>query len=157
MSWDLLLNIDLARNWLTATWCGVHESRLTDLTLEMWTPKFRWIPAHLMHKNIPKFHEAHRGPEKQRNGPWYIAIRMTFTASHYWFFLNLLANGNHESFLTYSLFMLSELISFEEFVSLSTNLWFNWVRLGYKVYFMLYDMVTFSFLLYLVAYQLSSF
>lgn len=30
----------------------------------MWTPRLRWIPAHRMHRNIPKFHEAHLGPRR---------------------------------------------------------------------------------------------
>ena len=39
-------------------------SRFTDFTLEMCTPRLRWIPAHLMHRNIPKFQDAHLGPER---------------------------------------------------------------------------------------------
>lgn len=49
---------------LTATCSGVHVSKLTDFTLEMWTPRFLCIPAHRIHKNTPKFHDAQRGPEK---------------------------------------------------------------------------------------------
>lgn len=48
---------------------GVHASKFTDLTFEMWTPRFRWIPAHRMHRKTPKFHEAHRGPEREERGP----------------------------------------------------------------------------------------
>lgn len=46
------------------TWIcsGVHWSRLTDLTRDMCTPRFRWIPAHLIQINTPRFQEAHRGP-----------------------------------------------------------------------------------------------
>lgn len=51
------------RAW-DSTWIcsGVHWSRLTDLTRDMCTPRFRWIPAHLMQINTPRFQEAHRGP-----------------------------------------------------------------------------------------------
>lgn len=42
---------------------GVHWSKLTDLTLDMWTPKFRCIPAHLIQIKTPVFQEAHRGPK----------------------------------------------------------------------------------------------
>ena len=48
---------------------GVQESRLTLLTLEMWTPRFLWIPAHLMHMNTPRFQDAHRGPESVSTEP----------------------------------------------------------------------------------------
>lgn len=47
---------------LTATCCGVHVSRLTLLTLDIWTPRLRWMPAQRMHRKIPKFHDAHLGP-----------------------------------------------------------------------------------------------
>lgn len=52
------------------TWIcsGVHWSRLTDLTLEMWTPRFRWIPAQRIHMNTPRFQEAQRGPETAETG-----------------------------------------------------------------------------------------
>lgn len=40
----------------------VHWSRLTDFTLEMWTPRLRWMPAQRIHMNTPRFHDAHRGP-----------------------------------------------------------------------------------------------
>lgn len=43
---------------------GVQESKLTDLTFEMWTPKFLCIPAQRIHKNTPRFHEAHLGPKR---------------------------------------------------------------------------------------------
>ncbi|KAG8261577.1 hypothetical protein J6590_070018 [Homalodisca vitripennis] len=50
---------------LTTTCSGVHESKLTDLTLEMWTPRLRWIPAHRIHKKIPRFQDAHLGPNRE--------------------------------------------------------------------------------------------
>jgi len=50
------------QNFLTETCSPVHESRFTDLTRETWTPRFRWIPAHRMHRKIPRFHDAHLGP-----------------------------------------------------------------------------------------------
>ena len=53
---------ELRKSVLTATCSGVQVSRFTDFTLEICTPRLRWIPAHLMHKKIPKFHEAHLGP-----------------------------------------------------------------------------------------------
>ena len=49
--------------WLTASCSAVQASRLTDFTFETWTPRLRWIPAHRMHRNTPRFHDAHRGPE----------------------------------------------------------------------------------------------
>lgn len=41
---------------------GVHESRFTDFTRDIWTPRFRCIPAHRMHRKTPRFQEAQRGP-----------------------------------------------------------------------------------------------
>ena len=52
----------LIYNPLKLTCSGVHVSKLTDLTLEMWTPKFLWIPAQRMQRKMPRFHDAHRGP-----------------------------------------------------------------------------------------------
>lgn len=51
-----------------STWiCSeVHWSRLTDLTLDMCTPRFLWMPAHLMQINTPRFQEAHLGPDNAR-------------------------------------------------------------------------------------------
>ena len=51
-------------NNLPATCFGFQESRLTLLTFEMWTPSPLWIPEHRMQTKMPKFHTAHRGPEK---------------------------------------------------------------------------------------------
>lgn len=31
----------------------------------MWTPRFRWIPAHRMQIKMPKFHEDHLGPVRE--------------------------------------------------------------------------------------------
>lgn len=50
---------------LTSICSGVHESRFTDLTLDICTPKFRCIPAHRMHRKTPRFHDAHRGPREE--------------------------------------------------------------------------------------------
>lgn len=47
---------------LTATCSGVHVSKFTDLTLEMCTPKLRCMPAQRIHRKIPIFHDAQRGP-----------------------------------------------------------------------------------------------
>ena len=55
------------RTVLTCICSSVHESRLTDLTLDICTPRLRCIPAHLMHKNIPRFHDAHLGPVGGKN------------------------------------------------------------------------------------------
>jgi len=149
-SWGLLLkpsllansNIPISHRCL-GTYCSISILQEIDLLLlgvestnlgwPIWPlrcerPNFGGYQHTWCTRIFPNSTRPIEGLQKQRNGPWYIAIRMTFTASHYWFFLNLLANGNHESFLTYSLFLLIELISFEEFVSLSPNLWFNWVR-----------------------------
>lgn len=43
----------------------VHWSRLTDFTLDIWTPRFLWIPAHRIQMNTPIFQDAHRGPAKR--------------------------------------------------------------------------------------------
>ena len=57
----LCLSLDVyVYTWICS---GVHWSRLTDLTLEMWTPRLRWMPAQRMHMNTPRFHDAHRGPK----------------------------------------------------------------------------------------------
>lgn len=60
------------------TWIcsGVHWSRLTDLTLEMWTPRLRWIPAQRMHMNTPRFQDAHRGPETGETLAWKMRNRV---------------------------------------------------------------------------------
>lgn len=50
---------------LTSICSGVHESRFTDFTLDICTPKFRCIPAQRMHRKTPRFHEAHRGPKQE--------------------------------------------------------------------------------------------
>ena len=47
---------------LTSICSGVHESRFTDFTLDIWTPKFRCIPAQRIQRKTPRFHDAHRGP-----------------------------------------------------------------------------------------------
>ena len=49
---------------LTAICSGVHESKFIDFTLDICTPKFLCMPAHLIHKNTPMFHDAHLGPTK---------------------------------------------------------------------------------------------
>ena len=66
------LNIDLNSCVLTATWWGVHESKFTDFTLEIWTPKFRWIPAQRIHTKMPIFHEAHLGPWKKKKISYFL-------------------------------------------------------------------------------------
>ena len=51
--------------WLThctSICSGVQESKLTDLTRDMCTPRLRWIPAQRMHMNTPRFQDAQRGP-----------------------------------------------------------------------------------------------
>lgn len=55
---------------MSCTWIcsGVHWSRLTDFTLEMWTPRLRWMPAQRIHMNTPRFHDAHRGPGMGKKG-----------------------------------------------------------------------------------------
>lgn len=47
---------------LTSICSGVHESRFTDFTRDIWTPKFRCMPAQRIQRKTPKFHDAHRGP-----------------------------------------------------------------------------------------------
>lgn len=56
------------KRWLqlTSICSGVHESRLTDFTLDIWTPKFRCIPAQRIQRKTPRFHDAHRGPVERR-------------------------------------------------------------------------------------------
>lgn len=51
---------------LTSICSGVHESRFTDFTLDIWTPKFRCIPAQRIQRKTPRFHDAHRGPVERR-------------------------------------------------------------------------------------------
>lgn len=65
----------------TTTCSGVQVSKLTDLTLLMWTPRFLCIPAHLIHKNIPKFQLAHRGPgvKERKNKTKHVIIEPFFT------------------------------------------------------------------------------
>lgn len=61
------LNSNVSIVWpLTWTCSCVHWSRLTDLTLEMWTPRLRWIPAQRMQTKMPKFQDAHLGPGTER-------------------------------------------------------------------------------------------
>lgn len=57
-----------AKKGAAGTWIcsGVHWSRLTDLTLDMCTPRFLWMPAHLMQIKTPRFHEAHLGPVREK-------------------------------------------------------------------------------------------
>jgi hypothetical protein len=61
---------------LTLTCSGVQASKFTDFTFEMCTPKFLWIPAQVIHTNIPRFQEAHLGPKgiKIVNGDQEILI-----------------------------------------------------------------------------------
>ena len=47
---------------LTATSLGFQLSRLTLLTLLMWTPRFLWMPAQRMQRKMPRFQLAQRGP-----------------------------------------------------------------------------------------------
>ena len=44
---------------------GVQESRLTDFTRDMCTPRLRWMPAQRIQRKTPRFHDAQRGPEKK--------------------------------------------------------------------------------------------
>lgn len=37
-------------------------SRFTDRTRDMCTPRFLWMPAHRIHRKMPRFHDAHLGP-----------------------------------------------------------------------------------------------
>ena len=46
----------------TAICSAVHESRLTDLTRDTWTPRLRCMPAHRIQRKTPRFHDAHLGP-----------------------------------------------------------------------------------------------
>lgn len=65
----LLFSCTNAVRYENSTWiCSeVHWSRLTDLTLDMWTPKFLWMPAHRMQIKTPRFQEAHLGPDNTRD------------------------------------------------------------------------------------------
>ena len=40
-----------------------HAARVKKgaVTFEMWTPIRRWMPEHWMHRNVPRFHDAHDG------------------------------------------------------------------------------------------------
>ena len=52
-------------SFIIATCSGVHVSSATDLTLLMWTPRLRWMPAQRMQTNMPMLCDAHRGPINQ--------------------------------------------------------------------------------------------
>lgn len=45
------------------TCLAFHSSKETDRTKEIWTPRLRWIPLHLMQMNTPKLADAQRGPK----------------------------------------------------------------------------------------------
>lgn len=70
----VFLSHSVVYTWICS---GVHWSRLTDLTLEMCTPRLRWMPAQRIHMNTPRFHEAHRGPEKEKDEEMFF---FTFTS-----------------------------------------------------------------------------
>ena len=60
-----MVNSVAFKRWLThstSICSGVQESKLTDLTRDMCTPRLRWIPAQRMHINTPRFQDAQRGP-----------------------------------------------------------------------------------------------
>lgn len=55
------------RERLELTCCGVHRSRLTDLTREIWTPSPLWSAAHRKQRKIPKDHDVHEGPRRRQS------------------------------------------------------------------------------------------
>ena len=56
--------------WSIALCSELHSSNSTERTLEMLTPRFRWIPEHSMQTRIPRFSDAHVGlgmPQSAQN------------------------------------------------------------------------------------------
>lgn len=70
----------------TAICSGVHWSRLTDLTLEMWTPRLRWMPAHRMQMKMPKFHDVHRGPLASQSAQYLFSSSRSILLNMAWYF-----------------------------------------------------------------------
>ena len=73
--------------YLTSICSSVQLSKLTDLTRDIWTPKLRWIPAHLIQINTPKFHEAHLGPVVEATRT--INVKKKSLLTSYWMYLSL--------------------------------------------------------------------
>lgn len=88
----------------TSICSGVHESRLTDFTLDICTPKFLWMPAQRIHMKTPRFQLAQRGPAQRERESDVIkqckhsdidktltALKVTLTSSNF-LFLSLTIN-----------------------------------------------------------------
>lgn len=71
---------------ITAICSAVHWSKLTDLTLEMCTPRFRWIPAHRIQMNTPRFHEVHRGPLASQSAQYLLSSSRSSVLNTAWNF-----------------------------------------------------------------------
>ena len=56
-----LLSVSLPPDSIFLIWISDHESMVTDLTKEMWTPSPRCFPEHSRHMKIPYETEAHCG------------------------------------------------------------------------------------------------
>src|SRR5262249_24429461 len=63
---------------------AVHWSKLTDLTLEMCTPRLRSMPAHRMQMNTPKFHDVHRGPLASQSAQYLFSSSRSMPPSTDW-------------------------------------------------------------------------
>lgn len=80
---------------------------MTDFTFDRCTPKFLWIPAHRIHKKIPRFQEAHLGPD-EKFITYYICRMKILQHLHVlacmWYsIISLLWNDIHIFYITYSL------------------------------------------------------
>ena len=80
---------------LTDTWIWVHESKFTDLTLDIWTPRFLCIPAQRIQRNTPKFQVAQRGPKNIRMQDildlWYLMFYATMASTRQTFLMHILS------------------------------------------------------------------
>ena len=61
LHWNRIKFMEQEWNQLTFWSSGSQSSRLMERTLDMCTPRPRWIPEHSIHSMIPRFMDAHVG------------------------------------------------------------------------------------------------